>query len=191
MTGWFSTQLKGEDAGKSKGYSGDLGNAYLPLKRIWQGQDESVIIRGATEEDFDAVAGVWKESWISIGNSNEIDNAVTAADLLARIPDRIAGGWSLFVAECEGRIDAMLAIERAINHLDQIFVSPSAQGRRIGSALLAHARKLMPEEIWLSTAANNMRARDWYEREGFILEKIEYNPNFHRDVAYYRWRAIV
>jgi ribosomal protein S18 acetylase RimI-like enzyme len=120
-----------------------------------------LIIREATEGDFDAVAKVWKESWVSIGNNNEIDDAVTMADLRARIPDRIAGGWSLFVAECEGRIDAMLAIERAINHLDQVFVAPSAQGRRIGSALLAHARMLMPEEIWLSTAANNTRARGW------------------------------
>lgn len=149
-----------------------------------------MFIREATEEDFDAVARVWKESWISVGNNNEIDDAVTASDLRARIPDRIAGGWSLFVAECEGRIDAMLAIERALNHLDQVFVAPSAQGRRIGSALLAHARTLMPEEIWLSTAANNTRAREWYEREGFVLEKIEHNPKFGRDIAYYRWRAM-
>ena len=148
-----------------------------------------MIIREATEGDFDAVAKVWKESWVSIGNNYEIDDAVTMADLRARIPDSIAGGWSLFVAECEGRIDAMLAIERAINHLDQVFVAPSAQGRRIGSALLAHARMLMPEEIWLSTAANNTRARGWYEREGFVLEKIEHKPKFNRDVAYYRWRA--
>ena len=148
-----------------------------------------MIIREATEEDFDAVARVWKESWISVGISNAIDDAVTVADLRARIPYRIAGGWSLFVAECEGRIDAMLAIECALNHLDQIFVAPSAQGRRIGSALLAHARTLMPEEIWLKTAANNTRAREWYEREGFVLEKVEYNPKFLRDDAYYRWRA--
>ncbi len=148
-----------------------------------------MILREATEEDFDAVARVWKESWISIGNNNEIDDAVTVADLRARIPGRIAGGWSLFVAENQGRIDAMLAIERAINHLDQVFVAPSAQGRGLGSALLAHARSLMPEEMWLSTAANNTRAREWYEREGFVLEKIEHNPKFDRDVAYYRWRA--
>ncbi len=149
-----------------------------------------MFIREATEDDFDAVARVWKESWISIGNNNEIDDGVTMADLRARIPDRIAGGWSLFVAECEGRIDAMLAIEWALNHLDQVFVAPSAQGRGLGSALLAYARTLMPEEIWLSTAANNTRAREWYEREGFVLEKIEHNPKFGRDVAYYRWRAM-
>lgn len=148
-----------------------------------------VSVRPAMPADYDAVVTVWKEGWDSIGISNTADEAVTWDMLRARLPVEVAATWSLYVAEVAGEIVGMLALEVADNHLCQLFVAPHAQSAGIGKALLAFCRDTMPGEIWLTTAAENQRARDWYEHEGFVLEQIVPKPEFRRDLAVYRWRA--
>ncbi|MBI1330667.1 MAG: GNAT family N-acetyltransferase [Alphaproteobacteria bacterium] len=145
-------------------------------------------IRPAREDEYGTIARVWYDSWLSIGIANEKD--ATLAELRARIPKEVESGWELYAAELDGEIAAMLAFKRKENYLDQLFVEPSYHGQGIGKALLVFAREAMPDEMWLRTAEANIKAIAWYEREGFVREKLEQHPTNGRMMAYYRWKRL-
>jgi len=144
------------------------------------------VIRPARPDEYDEVARVWMESWVSTG----LDTASDA--LLTRLRDRvyqeIENGWSLFVADDEGRLAAMLAIHLPKMYLDMLFVAPEYQGRSIGRQLLAFTRALLPDEIWLRCVRENEKAWRWYEREGFVFEREAPEPAIGRMMKYYRWK---
>jgi GNAT superfamily N-acetyltransferase len=145
-----------------------------------------LIIRSASAEEYDEIARVWMESWVSTGLSEPSEFLL--ANLRARIRREIDDGWSLFVADDRGMIAAMLALHLPKLYLDQLFVAPAHQGRSLGRQLLAFARTQMPDEMYLRCARGNEKAWRWYEREGFVFEKEEINPMNGLMMKYYRWR---
>ena len=84
-------------------------------------------IRPARAGEYDEVARVWMESWVSTGLA-EASNFLLA-NLRARVARDIDKGWSLYVADDDGRIAAMLALHLPDRYLDQLFVAPDYQGR--------------------------------------------------------------
>ena len=86
-------------------------------------------IRPARSDEYDEVARVWMESWVSTGFGTASDLLLT--QLRARVPVEVANGWSLYVADDDGRLAAMLALHVANKHLDQLFVAPEYHGRSI------------------------------------------------------------
>ncbi|MGJ5175162.1 GNAT family N-acetyltransferase [Bradyrhizobium oligotrophicum] len=143
------------------------------------------IIRPARPNEYDAVAKLWMESWCSTGLESPSDRLLTF--LKERVPREVADGWSLYVADDEGRLAAMLAINMPRLYLDQLMIAPSHQGRSLGRRLLGFTRELLPDEIWLRCAEGNEKAWRWYEREGFVLEKQEADAGHGRVMKYYRW----
>jgi ribosomal protein S18 acetylase RimI-like enzyme len=145
-----------------------------------------VLIRPARADEYDEVARVWMESWVSTG----LDAASEA--LLTKLRDRVyhevQNGWSLFVADDGGRLAAMLAVNIPKLYLDMLFVAPEHQGRSIGRQLLAFTRTLLPDEIWLRCVRENEKAWRWYEREGFVYEREALEPAMGRMMKYYRWK---
>jgi len=144
------------------------------------------IIRPARAEEYDEIARVWMESWVSTGLAEESDFLLT--NLRARVRREIDDGWSLFVAEDSGTIAAMLAIHLPKLYLDQLFVAPEYQGRSLGRELLAFTRTQLPDEIYLRCAEGNEKAWRWYEREGFVFEKQQVEPMNGLMMKYYRWK---
>jgi ribosomal protein S18 acetylase RimI-like enzyme len=126
------------------------------------------------------------ESWVSTGLA-EASNFLLA-NLRARIRKEIEDGWSLFVADDNGRLAAMLALHLPKRYLDQLFVAPDHQGRSVGRRLLAFTRTQLPDEIWLRCARQNDKAWRWYEREGFAFEKEAIEPRNGLTMKYYRWK---
>jgi GNAT superfamily N-acetyltransferase len=100
----------------------------------------------------------------------------------------IAKGWSLYVADDNGALAAMLALHLPDRYLDQLFVAPACQGKGLGRQLLAFTRQLLPDEIWLRCVRENEKAWRWYERERFVFEKEQLEPMNGRVMKYYRWR---
>jgi GNAT superfamily N-acetyltransferase len=144
------------------------------------------VIRPAVENEYDEVARVWMESWVSTGLA-EASNFLLA-NLRARVRKEIEDGWSLYVADDGGNFAAMLALHLPQKYLDQLFVAPKYQGKGVGRQLLAFTRQQLPDEIWLRCVRENEKAWRWYEREGFVYEKEEVSPVTGFMMKYYRWR---
>jgi len=143
-------------------------------------------IRPARPDEYDAIALVWMNSWASTGL--EQPSTSLLEKLRARISSEIANGWSLFVADDNGTIAAMLALHVPAFHLDMLFVAPEYQGQNLGRRLLTFTREQLPEEIWLRCVRENEKAWRWYEREGFVLEKEVIEPMTGFVMKYYRWK---
>lgn len=144
------------------------------------------VIRPARAEEYDEIARVWMESWVSTGLEDASNFLL--ANLRARIRREIEDGWSLFVADDDGRLAAMLALHLPRLYLDQLFVAPGYQGRSLGRKLLAFTRTQLPDEIHLRCVRENEKAWRWYEREGFVLEKEQAEPMTGFAMKHYRWR---
>jgi ribosomal protein S18 acetylase RimI-like enzyme len=142
-------------------------------------------IRPARPDEYDEVARVWMESWVSTGL--EDGSKYLLANLRARLRREIENGWSLYVADDNGRIAAMLAL-RLPDHLDQLFVAPDYQRQGLGRQLLAFTHEHLPDEIRLRCVRENDKAWRWYEREGFVFEKEAVEPMTGFTMKYYRWK---
>jgi GNAT superfamily N-acetyltransferase len=143
-------------------------------------------IRPAQSDEYDEVARVWMESWVSTGL--EDGSKYLLANLRARMAREIENGWSLFVADDDRHIAAMLALHLQRRYLDQLFVAPNYQGKGLGRQLLAFTRKHLPDEIYLRCVRENDKAWRWYEREGFVFEKETVDPMTGFTMKYYRWK---
>jgi len=143
-------------------------------------------IRPAHAAEYDEVARVWMTSWVSTGLA-ETSNFLLA-NLRARVRHEIERGWSLFVADDDGRLAAMLALHLPDLYLDQLFVAPEYQGQSLGRALLAFTRTHLPDEICLRCVRENEKAWRWYEREGFVFEQEQIEPMTGLMMKYYRWK---
>ena len=145
-----------------------------------------IIIRPARPDEYDEVARVWMESWASVGLEDASDFLL--AELRARVPMEIEKGWSLYVADDNQGLAAMLAMHLPDCYLDQLFVAPEYQGSGLGRELLAFTRLQLPDEIWLRCVRENEKAWHWYEREGFLFEKEQIDMTTGRAMKYYRWK---
>jgi ribosomal protein S18 acetylase RimI-like enzyme len=145
----------------------------------------NAVIRPARTDEHDEVARVWMDSWVSTG-LEEASNFLLAK-LRARVPREIENGWTLFVADDNGALAAMLALHLPKLYLDQLFVAPAWQGRSLGRQLLAFTRAQLPDEIVLRCVRENEKAWRWYEREGFVFEKEHVEPMTGFVMKHYRW----
>lgn len=144
------------------------------------------IIRSARSDEHDDIARVWMDSWVSTGLTEA--SAFLLANLRARIPKELENGWTLFVADDDGKLAAMLALHLPKRYLDQLMVAPAYQGRSLGRQLLAFTRTHLPNEICLRCVRENEKAWRWYEREGFVFEKEAVEPMTGFMMKYYRWK---
>jgi len=143
-------------------------------------------IRPARTGEYDEIARVWMNSWASTGIEHASNFLL--AKLRARIPLELERGWSLFVADDDGTVAAMLALHLPDVSLDQLFVAPEYQHRNLGRQLLAYTREQLPDEIHLRCVHENEKAWRWYEREGFVFEKAQVDPMTGFVMKYYRWK---
>jgi len=144
------------------------------------------LIRPARAEEYDEIARVWMESWVSTG-LEEASNFMLA-NLRARVRREIENGWSLFVADDDGNLAAMLALHLPKLYLDQLFVAPNYQGCSLGRKLMAFTRMQLPDEIHLRCVRENEKAWRWYEREGFVFEEEQVEPMTGFTMMHYRWK---
>jgi ribosomal protein S18 acetylase RimI-like enzyme len=144
------------------------------------------IIRPARAAEYDEVARVWMDSWVSTGL--EQASNFLLAKLRTRVPLEVEQGWSLFVADDGGTLAAMLALNLPKLELDQLFVAPQYQGRSLGRNLLAFTRTHLPDEIVLGCVRENDKAWRWYEREGFVFETEQVEPMTGFVMKHYRWK---
>lgn len=132
----------------------------------------------------EAAARVWSESYQT--SSVAVPGVGDAPALARRIPEEIAGGWSVVLALCADAPVGFLALAPAERQLCQLFVLPAAQGRGVGTSLLRHAMAELGGELWLSVMADNAGARRFYERHGLHAGESGIHPGTGQKTVIYR-----
>lgn len=149
----------------------------------------AIAIRPYRDEDLEAAARLWLASWRATGLTVALRPAV--ADLYRlnceRIPQELAAGWAAYLAWDDGKLVGFLALRPATGCLDQLFVSPEAQGAGIGRVLLDFAKQQLPDGLWLRTAVENLRACAFYQREGCRRGETKPHPTLGHLTVIYRW----
>ena len=144
-------------------------------------------VRRAGSGDLDAVAAVWHESATSMDGA--APDVPPREALRQRIDAELRSGWDLHLALRGERVVGMLAVKPGAAILDQIFVSPGAQGHGVGQALLDLAKRVMPTGFTLRMDASNEKARRFYEKEGMKQLGEGTHPSTGTPVHFYGWNV--
>jgi ribosomal protein S18 acetylase RimI-like enzyme len=132
-------------------------------------------VRPATEADLPAVLALYAQPGMDDGRTLPLAEARRLLARFAAYPD-----YTLYVAELGGEIVGTFAllIMDNLGHLgarsaivEDVMVAPAAQGRGIGQAMMAFARRKGTEKhcykLVLSSNAKRERAHEFYERLGY------------------------
>jgi len=131
-------------------------------------------IRRMAPSELEAVVRLWRRSREEAQPALEARMGHTPDDDLRFFRDTVARDHEVWVAVSDGSLLGLLAL--AGDRVDQLHVEPAAQGRGVGTALLAHARALSPRGLRLFTHLGNARARTFYERRGFRAVRFGTSP---------------
>jgi putative acetyltransferase len=143
-------------------------------------------LRELRSDELRAACALWTRSkkraypWLASEQAHtpEEDFAYFSGTLCARC--------EIWLALRGERIAGVMALEAS--HVDQLYVDPSEQGRGVGSALLAHAKRLRPAGLSLFTFQRNARARTFYEARGFRAVRFGVSPPPEREAdVRYEW----
>ena len=146
---------------------------------------DAVTIRGAVPEDAGAVADVYLAAFAA---TYDFPLAHTDDEVRDWVADHVLPRLETWVAEADGRVIAMMALDDAA--LEQLYVEPGWHGQGIGSRLVELAKQRRPGGLQLHTFQVNERARRFYERHGFVIGLLgdgSGNEEGQPDVLY-RWR---
>ena len=144
-------------------------------------------IRNAIGSDLDAIAEVWHESARSMDSA--VPGMPSRQALRRRIDAELERCWDLRVALLGQRVVGLLAMNRNHSVLDQIFITPTEQGKGIGGALVEVAKRAMPNGFSLRMDASNERARRFYEKHGLKLLGEGIHPRTGIPVHFYGWKV--
>ena len=146
-------------------------------------------IRDYRPEDFDAVTILWRISREKSLPEFQRAKGHFFYEDQEYFRDHVLKENQVFVVEDDGKPVAFMALRD--NFIDHLYVHPDYQQRGIGKALLDLAHQHSPEHIWLYTLQINTKARVFYEKNGFILEKFGMSPppENEPDVEYH-WRKL-
>ena len=141
-------------------------------------------LRLARIEDADAVADVFIPSFggltfLPVLHSDEEHRAFAG---------RLVRDTEVWVAEESARIVGFASLSEA--RLEHLYVHPDAQGRGVGSALLAKAKERRPVGFELWVFQQNEGARRFYARHGLRLVRLTDGSGSEErvPVALYEWR---
>ena len=142
-------------------------------------------IRAARADEYDEVARVWMDSWVSVGLEPASDKLL--ADLRARIARRSTERLEPLCGRRRGadrracwRSDCATATSISSSSILPITAAGSAR-------CCCNSRASCPTRYG-SMRKPNEKAWRWYEREGFVLEKEEPHPDHGLMMRYYRWK---
>lgn len=148
---------------------------------------DQFVIREYRPDDFDGVTILWRISREKSLPEFQREKGHFFYEDRDYFRDHILVNNQVWVVESESDPVAFMAMNK--DFIDCLYIHPDYQRRGIGKALLDFARKLSPEHVWLYTLQVNMKARAFYEKNGFIAERFGMSPppENEPDVEYH-WR---
>lgn len=125
-------------------------------------------------EDPDGLVERWRRS--GHGAISGVDHSQPRSSWRRPLQEGTLLHYTIVIAERGGHVAAFLALDFRRRVVEQLFVNPALQGSDAGSALLNVATRLCPEGLSLSTLVENLGARAFYERHGFVVGAAGHNP---------------
>jgi GNAT superfamily N-acetyltransferase len=132
------------------------------------------VVRVMRPNEADATARMWQDSQRAAYTWFREDQRHPFAEALDFFRESICRRCEVWVAADGDRVVGMLALEG--DFLDHLFVHPEHWEIGIGSRLLAHAKVLRPQRLWLVTLRRNLRACRFYEERGFAVTGFGISP---------------
>jgi GNAT superfamily N-acetyltransferase len=140
-------------------------------------------LRRATVDDAAAVAEVFLDSFHA---TYDFPLAHTDDEVRGWVRDDMVRTQETWVAVDAGQVVALMVV--APGHLEHLYVAPDRLGQGIGRQLLDLAKRRSPDGLSLWTFQVNERARDFYERNGFVaVEFTEGNNEERQPDVRYEW----
>jgi len=148
---------------------------------------EKFIIREYQEGDFDAVTILWRVASEKAMPEFQRAKGHFFYEDQNYFQHRILKDNKVWVVDFENHPVAFLAMKNEF--IDRLYVHPDFWRQGIGNSLLQFAREQSPEHVWLFTLQVNVNARAFYEKNGFVAEKLGVSPppESEPDVEYH-WR---
>jgi len=147
------------------------------------------LIRPYKPDDFEAVTKLWRRARELAFPDFQRRKGHTFEEDQAYFRDVILVHNDVWVVEVDATPVAFMAI--AGDFIDQLYVHPDYQRIGLGESLLAHARTLSPERLWLFTLQVNTNGQAFYEKNGFRAVKFGVSPapESEPDIEYH-WNAM-
>ncbi len=145
---------------------------------------EPLVIRLAEPPELEAATEVWVRSRWDAEPALEERMGYTREQNHEHFANVVARENAVWLALRAGRIVGLMAYRDGL--VDQLFVEPRDQRTGVGLALLERAKALSPKGLKLYTHQSNVRARAFYESQGFeaIAFGISPPPENEPDVTY-------
>lgn len=135
---------------------------------------QNFIIREYQAKDFDAVTILWRVSREKAMPVFQQAKGHFFYEDQNYFQNHILKDNKVWVVEFEDRPVAFMAMKDEF--VDHLYVHPDYWRKGIGVLLLQHAREQSPEHVWLYTLQVNINARAFYEKNGFVAEKLGISP---------------
>ncbi|MGD2078011.1 MAG: GNAT family N-acetyltransferase [Chloroflexota bacterium] len=146
-------------------------------------------IRPYRPDDLAATVAMWRASKRAAFSYVKIQQIYTLQMDTDYFRDVIAQECDVWLAVDGDQILGLLALRDDL--LDQLFVAVDAQRQGVGSALLAKARRLSPDQLRAYTFQKNRSARAFFEKHGFEIVRTGLSPppENEPDIEY-MWRPV-
>ena len=131
-------------------------------------------LRPLADDEVDAVVRVWNDTKRDTYDFILQERNRSFDEDRAFFVSRILPRCTIWVAAEGKEILGFLAL--AGSYVDRLYVSPGAQRRGAGAALLQKAKELSPAGIELHTHQKNWKARAFYDKHGLYVVRYGVSP---------------
>ncbi len=132
-------------------------------------------IRPYRPADIEQVILLWHETKKQAFPYVDVMQSYSIEDDRAYFSGVILKESQVWIAEERGIILGFMALEADL--VDQLFVINDRQRSGVGSALLNKAREINPEGLSVYTFQKNQSARNFFEKQGFLIKKMGISPS--------------
>lgn len=133
-----------------------------------------LVLRPFEPTDLDPVVECWFDTWHATFAPRRHPRPWEA--WRRRFLDEYVDQSEIWLTLSSDEVVALMVLFPQQGWLEQLFVHPHYQGRGLGRAMLALARFRCPASLELDTPAENIPAREFYRRRGFVAQKVGFDP---------------
>jgi N-acetylglutamate synthase-like GNAT family acetyltransferase len=133
--------------------------------------EETMLIRKARTEDFDAILAIINEAAQAYRNVIPDDRWHDPYMPSQELAKEIAAGVVFWIAEADGRLVGVMGIQDKgdVALVRHAYTATTLQRKGVGTSLLRHVEGLTDKPILIGTWADASWAIDFYRRNGFTV----------------------